>query len=472
VEDSGPSLRATQLLAAIAAAGADGLNPDDYPGTAIRGLLEQGREPDSLARRDLLFSRTLLAFGSDLSRGRVDPTTVDSAWTRAPPAVDFVTALEIAADSGRLADALERLAPPQQGYARLRRALQRYRDLAAQGGWPIVPAGPQLAPGDPSARVSVLRARLALEGEVGATEQGGDVYDAALADAVRRFQTRHGLEADGVVGAATLAALNVSVDARIRQIGLNLERWRWLPRALGERYVMVNSAAFVIDVVDRERAVMRMRAIVGRLDRPTPILSARITGLLFAPAWSIPRSIAVEELLPVIRHDPAFLRRERIHVFADSAPAIELDPATVAWSQVSDSTFAFTLRQDPGHSNPLGGVRFVSPNRFTAYLHDTPFRALFERRVRTFSHGCVRAARAADLAELLLSDSGRWPRDSVRAAMAQPRERWVALPEAVPVHLAHWTAWVDEDGTVEFRDDVYGWDARLAAALAKRRARG
>ena len=458
VGDSGPSSRAAELLAAIAAAGADGLNPDDYSAAA----------PDSVARQDVLFSRTLLAFGSDLSRGRVDPATVDSDWTAAPGPVDLIGALETAAQSARAADALERLAPPQPGYARLRRALQRYRDLAAQGGWPGVPAGPALAPGDRDARVSALRGRLAVEGELGATEQGGDVYDAALAGAVRRFQDRHGLDVDGLVGLATLVALNVSVEARIRQIEMNLERWRWLPRALGEHYVMVNSAAFELEIVDHGRQVMTMRAIVGRRDWPTPIVSTRITGLIFSPVWNIPRAIALEEVLPLVRRDPSYLARERITVFEDSSPAVrEVDPATVAWSALTESTFTLQLKQAPGGHNPMGGVKVIQGSPFNVCIHDTPLKSLLRARARAFSHGCVRAERAADLATYLLRDSVRWARDSVLARMGQRKEQLVMLSRPVPVHLCYWTAWVNDDGTVEFRDDVYGWDAKLTAALAK-----
>ena len=206
--------------------------------------------------------------------------------------------------------------------------------------------------------------------------------------------------------------------------------------------------------------------MVGRLDWPTPIVSSRITGLQFAPAWNIPRSIALQEILPVVRRDPGYLHRQRIRVFPDSAGGAEIDPATVDWSVVTDSTFAFHLRQDPGGANPLGGVRFFLPSRFDVFLHDTPARALFREPVRTASHGCVRVDRAVDLAAYLLDNPARWPRDSIRRAMKRPEGRWVALRRPIPVHLAYWTAWVDHDGTVQFRDDVYGWDGELESVLA------
>jgi murein L,D-transpeptidase YcbB/YkuD len=320
--------------------------------------------------------------------------------------------------------------------------------------------------------VAVLRARLVSEADLAPGDDSGDVYDAAAVQAVRRFQARHGLDPDGVLGAETLAALNVPVSKRIRQIELNLERWRWLPRSLGLRYVMVNSAAFTLEVVDSARQLMTMRAIVGRSDRPTPIVSGRITGVIFDPVWNVPRSIAVEEMLPLVRRNPRHLEQHAITVFEDSSrAALQVDPATIDWAAMTQESFNLQLRQAPGGDNPLGGVKVVFGSRFNVAIHDTPLRSLFRERVRTFSHGCIRVDRAADLVTYLLQDSVRWTGDSVRARMAITTEGAVTLPRSVPVHLSYWTALVDDDGTVQFRDDVYGWDARLADALASHRPR-
>jgi murein L,D-transpeptidase YcbB/YkuD len=472
VSDSGPSPLAGNLLAIIEAADAEGLDPNDYPHAAIRALLNAARAPDTLARLDLLLTRTLLAYGTDVSRGRIDPAAADSPWTAAPRPVDLGAALESALGSGGPAQALERLAPPQAPYAALRRALQRYRDAAAHGGWPAVPAGPELVPGTRDSRVAILRTRLVSEADLAPGDDSGDVYDAAAVQAVRRFQTRHGLDPDGVLGAETLAALNVPVSQRIGQIELNLERWRWPPRSLGLRYIMVNSAAFTLEVVDSARQVMTMRAIVGRSDRPTPIVSGRITGVIFDPVWNVPRSIAVEEVLPLVQRDPRYLEQHTITVFEDSSrTALQVDPGTIDWAAMTEESFNLHLRQAPGGDNPLGGVKVVFGSRFNVTIHDTPLRSLFRERVRTFSHGCIRVDRASDLVTYLLQDSVRWRGDSVRARMAGATEEAVTLPQPVPVHLSYWTAWVDDRGWVHFRDDVYGWDARLADALASHRPR-
>jgi murein L,D-transpeptidase YcbB/YkuD len=469
--DDGTAPQASELLKVLEAADREGLDPRDYPAQAIQALLAGGHDPDSLARLDVLLTEAFLAYGRDAARGRVDPTAVDSAWVAAPRTTDLVAALRTALDSGRVAAELDRFAPPQPGYAALRHAMRRYQEMAAAGGWAALPAGPDLAPGSEDVRVVLLRARLTREGDALPGRDTGLVYDGDLAEAVRRFQTRHGLDADGIVGPATRAALNVPADDRVRQISLNLERWRWMPRVLEERFIVVNSAAFTLDAMDGPRRVVASRTVVGRPDWPTPIVTAHVTGLIFSPVWNIPRAIALEEVLPLVREDRRYLERHHITAFDASEPGgREVDPATVDWPALTEETFALQLEQAPGGDNPLGGVKIVFGSRFNVCMHDTPVRSLFRAPIRALSHGCVRVERAVDLAAYVLADSVRWTPDSLHAAMAQPAERVVTLARPIPVYLTYWTAWVDDDGAVQFRDDVYGWDAKLAAALAGRRA--
>jgi L,D-transpeptidase YcbB len=336
----------------------------------------------------------------------------------------------------------------------LRAAWGRYRAIVAHGGWPALPGGPRLLPAARDVRVPVLRRRLLAEGYLGnAAALDTAAYDGDLAAAVRRFQSLHGLEADGVIGPATRAALNVPAVARARQIAANLAPARRAPRLTGDRYVVVNIPALTLEAVERGRTALRMRVVVGKPDWPTPVVSARIEELVFAPRWAVPRSIVAAELLPLIRRNPGYLARTGFRVLLDSVvPDQEVSPDSLDWNAVDDSAAVYRFVQEPGPDNPLGGVKFVLRTPFNVYLHDTPARTAFERRQRALSHGCVRLEHASALAAWLLPS---WPSDSIAAAMTDGAERHVPLAAPVPVHLVYWTAWTEAGGMVAFRDDVY-----------------
>ncbi len=320
-------------------------------------------------------------------------------------------------------------------------------------------------------RVVPLRARLAATGEL--SEEGSAVedperFDEEVARAVLAFQRRHGLGVDGIVGPATLAALNVPAAEHARQIQLNLERWRWLPADLGRRHVFVNAANFELDLVEDGREVFTSRVMVGRPYRRTPVFSDRISYLVLSPYWHVPHSLAVQDQLPAQRRDPGYFAQAGIRVFRGwGQDAVEVDPAAIDWSRVSASSFPYRLRQDPGPRNFLGGVKIMFPNRFNVYLHDTPSRALYERSRRDFSSGCTRVEKALELTELLLQDVPGWNMARIRQAVERGREETVRLPRSVPVHLLYQTAWAAPDGAVHFRHDIYERDTPLAAALGE-----
>jgi murein L,D-transpeptidase YcbB/YkuD len=431
---------AGELLEVLSQADREGLIPDEYLTPTIDSLLHRHLLPGEAWQLDTLLTAAFFRYARDVSQGRIEPALLNTQWTATPRSIDDVELLEGALDAERVGPTLTSLAPPQPGYAALRAALHRYRLLALQGTWP-----------------TPLSHRLASEG-----------YDttAGLSVAIRQFQTRHGLTPDGVVGPATQKELDVSPASRAQQIELNLERWRWLPRSLGEHYIVVNSAAFVLELVEHDTVTFTTRAVVGRTDWPTPITSSRATHIVFRPVWTVPRAIATQELLPLIRRDSTYLRRAGFRVFSDSSLGVELNPRDVDWGTVSESTFRFQLVQEPGPENPLGGMKLVFWTPFGVFVHDTPSRSSFSEDWRTFSHGCVRVEDAGALAALLLPT---WQPDSIHAAMHEGRQRWVQLPRAIPVHFVYWTAWVAEDGLVAFAGDPYGWDEELARAL---RARG
>ncbi|HZC01403.1 MAG TPA: L,D-transpeptidase family protein, partial [Gammaproteobacteria bacterium] len=279
---------------------------------------------------------------------------------------------------------------------------------------------------------------------------------------------RHGLAADGVVGASTLAALNVPVGARIRQIELNMERWRWLPQDLGERYILVNIANFALDVVENGQSVLTMRVVAGKPTRRTPFFSAQMTYVVLSPHWYVPPTIAIQDKLPLIRRDPKYMARQNLKIFSDGpGGATRVDPRAIDWSSVSARNFPYRLRQDPGPRNALGRVKFMFPNSYHVYLHDTPSRELFARAERAFSSGCIRLEKPIELAEYLLRDDPRWSRQSILSSIDRGREQVVHLPAPIPVHLFYWTTWMSDEGVVHFRKDIYERDHVLDGALQK-----
>ena len=300
------------------------------------------------------------------------------------------------------------------------------------------------------------------------TPNGSVTYDPTLVQAVKRFQKRTGLAVDGVIGGRTWAALNVSVKTRIRQIIANMDRWRALPNELGSRYVAVNIPNFTLDVVENKKSVLHMKVVVGKMveDRHTPTFVAEMKYLVLNPYWYVPKSIAEKELFPLAKNDPTYFSKnnfivQRVTVGEKQVPA----PQTTDGSLISKPIYQYRLKQAPGPKNALGRVKFIFPNPYGVYLHDTPSKNFFQRSVRTYSHGCIRVEKPIELAEYLLQGTERWTKESILETIAQQKEKKVVLPEAVPVYIQYWTAWVDEEGVVQFRNDIYGYDDVPGARL-------
>jgi murein L,D-transpeptidase YcbB/YkuD len=458
--------RARELLRTISAIHTEGLRPDDYHLAALNSRLTGGAHtPERVAETDLLLSDAFLILAAHLVSGRVDPATFDPEWIAVRREVDVVARLECVVGGEGLADAVEELRPRHDGYDRLLEALARYRRIAADGGWPRLGPGPSIEPGASSPEVAVLRRRLERTGDVADGPQGTlELYDDALVEAVVRFQRRHGLDDDGVVGSKTREALDVDVAQRVRTIELNLERWRWLPQDLGSRYLLVNVPQFQLWIVEEGREALRMRVIVGRTVRKTPVFSDTMRYLVFSPSWEVPPTILRQDKLPALRKDPSYAIQQNMQVFRSTDGVwAEVDPLSVDWAKATPATIR--LRQKPGPSNALGRVKFMFPNAFNVYLHDTPSRELFARSQRDFSSGCIRVERPAELAHYLLREDPAWTPEAIREAMESGQERSVTLPRPLRVHIQYWTAWADGDGTVEFRRDLYGRDRLLDAAL-------
>ncbi len=457
--------RASALVKRLLAADTEGLNPKDYPGKALAEINEESSTLDKrkLAILELYFSAAFLQYTSDLRVGRVLPSRVDPDFFIEGRVIDELAALKYLAKTPSLDQFFAAWQPRHPIYTLLRKALAHYRALAAQGGWGSVPLGPSLHPGQTDARVPAIRARLAVTDGAGPATGDPAVYDAALVEAVKRFQERQGLTIDGVIGNSSIVAMNVPVGDRIKSLIATMERVRWIPEDLGKQFIIVNIAAFELRRFDNGVVKERMAVVVGKPYHRTPVFSDRIRYVEFNPYWSVPPSIAVKEELPKLRSNPGAIEAQGFEaVQGDHVYSL----ASIDWNQYGPGHFPFTLRQRPGAHNALGRVKLIFPNPHNVYLHDSPAHSLFGRAERAFSHGCIRLSRPLELAQQVLAAGGveGWTPARIDGVIASAKTTIVNLREPLPVHITYLTAWVD-DGAVSFRNDIYGHDKKLLAAL-------
>ncbi len=474
-----PSAALGQAVEVLAGAREDGLDPRDYhvAWLAARAANAAPGAADARAAAVLDVAATLamLAWLRDLHSGRIDPRAIHPNLALSAPPLDAVAALRdaIAGDAVRALPG--RYAPQLALYRRLKDQLARYRGLASAPALPALPAVAKLGPGAAYAGAAALAARLAAFGDLapGAKPVPADVYSRELAEAVRRFQSRHGLEPDGIVGKATFAALAVPPAERVTQIELGMERLRWLPAFAPQPLVVVNIPAFrlwAFDLPDDTRApALAMRVIVGRaLDTETPVFADTLRAIEFSPYWNVPRSIATKEILPRLRRDPGYLAREQMEFVRGDGSAVQ---AVTPENLVAVENGSLRIRQRPGKHNAMGRIKFVLPNHLAIFLHDTSAPQLFARTRRDFSHGCIRIEMPVALALFALDGERGWDAARVAEAMSRHEPAYAQLPRPVSVLIFYTTALADGEGRVFFYEDIYGHDRALASALAARQGR-
>ncbi len=470
INKQGISLAAWQLIDILREADHEGLPPQRYDPEVLHEMLRPpvdetepylGWSPRQVARTDIALSRAFFRYAGDNLRGQERSWRSRGDWHRAPRAIDPAQLLDLALDLDALPSAMRGLAPAQKGYRQLRQMLKFYRELARLGGWPEVDSGETLHPGETDPRVSQLRRRLQIEGDLSSEVPQGDLFIEEIQQGLKQFQRRHGLTPDGTLGPRTLQALNTPVDKRVDQILRNMERWRWDSAQDSETEIRINLAAFSMEVRQGDEQLLQMPVVIGRQKRPTPLFTSQLESMIFSPYWYVPPTL-LRETLPRIAADPSYLRRNHYEVLDAEGELIKVGRSFgQQWQQ---GEVAASLRQQPGPWNPMGRIKFLMPNPWSIYLHDTPKKQLFSRTQRAYSSGCIRLSQPEKLAQWLLEYSN-WNDGKIDQQLHSNRSRMVNLEKSVALNIGYWTAWVDESGRINFRDDIYGRDLRLAREL-------
>jgi L,D-transpeptidase YcbB len=434
-----------------------GFNPNDYHHDLLN-YLDPGQSKTQAQQFDILLTDGLLKLMNDLAIGQLNPNDVDPEWQIPQPEFDAISYLQQSLINKQLKNRLNSLVPKLAEYQVLTSALARYQSYENRGGWQEIPETPLLSPGDVHTSVPLIRARLTVINQ--SLWQDNTLknrfYDPALVDEVKQFQRRHSLKIDGLIGSETRLAMNVSAKQRIKQIKLNLDRMRWLPKNLGQRYIMVNIPDFSLIAIDKDQNKLTMRVIVGKKKRPTPSMTGQISHVIFHPYWNVPRKLARLDLLPKQQQNSNYFYLQDIRVYKnEQGERVEVDPFFIDWQELSSRHFPYSLRQDPGATNALGQMKFFMPNPWDIYLHDTPNKGLFNDARRNFSSGCIRIEDPIALANFSLAENPQ--HFSIDKAIASDKNQWLKLSQPINVYTTYFTAWANDSGFI-FAPDSYKRD--------------
>ena len=462
--------QAESLLEAVKQAHHHGLDSNSYPIQEIRflrkALFEDSIGADSFptlsVQLDFALTATFISYGTHMLSGVISPENNDLLWVTYHRQMDWAVYLEETLVNGDVVDAIEALVPTYSQYNLLKEKLALYRELKADSS-KNYNAPISLGTGDDSLKIIVpLKERLNLLGDLpeSALKQSPDGWDERITNAIASFQERHGMANDGILDAETLAALNVSIEVRIEQIILNMERLRWLPESLGEKYLLINIPDYQLRIMKKGKVDLMMKVIVGKVMTKTPVFSDTMEYIVFSPTWTVPKSISIEEMLPKIKEDENYFDRNNFVLYEDWSPdAQEIDPHDVKWKKIDEENFGFKIVERPGRGNALGSVKFIFPNSHAIYLHDTPAGHLFNQTERGFSYGCIRVEKPQILSEYLLKENNQgWDLDKIASHMALDTPTTVTLKQQLPIHIVYHSAWVDKDNRIHFLKDIYQQD--------------
>jgi murein L,D-transpeptidase YcbB/YkuD len=441
----------SQLISILQTSDHEGLRPNDYHTEKLLTLVNAPPKTDfAKAEYDLLLSDAFLLYTSHLLQGKVNPQTINAEWHVVRREGNPVELLNDVIASGNVNKAIQDVIPKHIVYQNLKKTLEIYRNIKV--AWPVIPSGITIKKEMEDERIPAIRQRLFVLGDLKDKRADNQkLYDDNLFTAIQHFQKRHGIDGDGNIGAKTISALNISIEQRILNIEANMERWRWLPQEFGNYYLIVNIANFELTVIKNDELVRSRKIIVGKPYRRTPVFSSKMQYLVLNPTWTIPPGILNADVLPGVRKDPLYLEKKKLMVLDSQGNLV--NTSEIDWN--SKAVKSYTYRQPAGPDNALGAVKFMFPNSFHVYLHDTPSKEMFDQTERAFSSGCIRVQDPLSLAEFFLDDPTNWSREKINKIVATKMTQTVQLKEQPNVYLLYWTAWTEDNGVVHFRKDIY-----------------
>ncbi len=456
-----------EIISIIKSADMEGLLPEDYHIERIERLRKSAITPQETADLDLILTDATMLYAIHLFIGKVVQSEIRKGWDIPPNVLpaESRNLLENAITGMTLSQLFESIKPDHFMYVHMKKGLANYRNIQENGGWPEIPDGKVLKPGMQDERIPAIRKLLTITGDLNpdSVVNVTDTYDSVVVSAIKRFQWRHNLNQDGVIGKGTLEIMNIPVEKRIQELRINLERARWVTHHLPNDFLVVNIAGYNIRRIINDSTVYYSRVIVGKHYHETPIFDGTMTYIEINPTWTLPYSIATKETLPKLQKDPGYLKEKNMIILNKDGK--EVDPATIDFNSLSRRNFPYTLRQKAGPHNALGEVKFMFPNHYSVYLHDTPARSLFSREKRAFSHGCIRLDKKWELFLNLMGDD--WNMDRINEILKSEKTTVVKLKNPIEIILLYWTAGADKDDNLFFNKDVYDRDAIVIEELDK-----